>query len=189
MRLFHFFSVLIVTLFINSCTNSSQQKKEITSVESSNNEIVGKTVTIGRLEVSEHDFPNKMTWSDGKIACSSLGEGWRLPNTQELNILYQNKSVIGGFRDDFYWSSDAGIQVGNITFAFKTNFYNGESTIRDAWIDGEETFENEGKIIFASPQDTLIQPGKNNLKNLPKEVFERKGTYRDLNFVRAVKTN
>jgi len=174
------FSIIVLTLIINSCNNS---------IGSNESEIIGKKVTIGRLEISENDFPNKMTWSDAKIACASLGEGWRLPNTQELSVLYQNKSVIGGFRDDFYWSSDAGIQVGNIIFAFKTNLYNGESTIRDAWIDGTETYENEGKIIFAAPEDTLTQPLKNSLSNLPKEVLERKETYRDLNFVRAVKTN
>jgi|688.fasta_scaffold208370_3 hypothetical protein len=183
------FSLLILFLSISSCKNSSQQKKENVSLEIIENKIIGKKVTIGRLEISEHDFPNKMTWSDAKIACASLGEGWRLPNTQELNVLYQNKSVVGEFRDDFYWSADIGIRVGNILFAFKTNLFNGESTTRDAWIDGEETYENEGKIIFASPEDTSIQPAKNSLKNLSKEVLERKGTYRDLNFVRAVKSN
>jgi len=28
-----------------------------------------------------------------------------LPSIKELNLLYKQKSVVGGFKDDFYWSS------------------------------------------------------------------------------------
>lgn len=31
--------------------------------------------------------------------------GWFLPSKNELNELYLNKGVVGGFADDFYWSS------------------------------------------------------------------------------------
>ena len=30
---------------------------------------------------------------------------WFLPSRDELNVLYQNKTLIGGFIDDYYWSS------------------------------------------------------------------------------------
>jgi hypothetical protein len=30
---------------------------------------------------------------------------WRLPTKYELNIMYTLKSLIGGFADDYYWSS------------------------------------------------------------------------------------
>ena len=46
--------------------------------------------------------------------CASLGEGWYLPAVDELELIYQNKSIInrrlnergyGEFLDDFHWSS------------------------------------------------------------------------------------
>ena len=39
------------------------------------------------------------------IACAKVGDGWRLPTKDELNILYENMDKIGGFADEAYWSS------------------------------------------------------------------------------------
>ena len=47
----------------------------------------------------------KMTWEEAKGACASLGEGWRLPTRVELLLMYENKDVVGGFANDYYWSS------------------------------------------------------------------------------------
>ena len=68
------------------------------------NPIIGKTIKIGNLEIAEHDFP-LCHYTDAEIKCKELGNGWRLPNKEELNILYINKQSIGGFANDFYWSS------------------------------------------------------------------------------------
>jgi hypothetical protein len=38
-------------------------------------------------------------------ACADLGDGWRLPTKDELNLLYKNKEKIGGFANNYYWSS------------------------------------------------------------------------------------
>ena len=62
------------------------------------------TVKIGNLEVMTEDL-GEMNWEDAKKACENLGDGWRLPTKDELNILYQNKDVVGGFASKFYWSS------------------------------------------------------------------------------------
>jgi hypothetical protein len=67
--------------------------------------IVGTPIKIGNLEVAQHDFPNRMNWDDAKVACAKLGEGWKLPTKDELNLLYQNKDKIGDFADYDYWSS------------------------------------------------------------------------------------
>ena len=68
-------------------------------------EIIGVPIKIGGIEVAQHDFPKKMTWDKAKKECESLGSGWRLPNKDELNTLYQNKDKIGGFANNLYWSS------------------------------------------------------------------------------------
>ena len=38
-------------------------------------------------------------------ACSDMGSGWYLPSKDELNRLYSNRAAIGGFSEDYYWSS------------------------------------------------------------------------------------
>ena len=66
--------------------------------------IIGTTIKIGNLEVAQYDFPKEVNWNDANEACTALGEGWRLPDNKELNILYQNKNKIGGFVNYYYWS-------------------------------------------------------------------------------------
>ena len=76
-------------------------------IEESSNPIIGNTIKIENIEVAEKDFPKTMNWDDAKKACESLGNGWRLPNKNELNTLYQNKDKIGGFTNTslcVYWS-------------------------------------------------------------------------------------
>jgi len=49
------------------------------------------------------------TWYDAKAACENfVSEGyndWFLPNAWQLNQLYRQKDVVGGFDDHLYWSS------------------------------------------------------------------------------------
>ena len=63
-----------------------------------------KTIKIGNLEVMKEDL-GEMNWDDAVKACADLGDGWRLPTKDELNILYENKDKIGGFANWYYWSS------------------------------------------------------------------------------------
>jgi uncharacterized protein (TIGR02145 family) len=67
--------------------------------------IIGRSIKIGNLVVAQFDFPKEMYWGESKKACESLGDGWRLPTKDELNILYQNRDKIGGFNGFAYWSS------------------------------------------------------------------------------------
>lgn len=47
------------------------------------------------------------TWEQAKTVASSYSVGWRLPTKDELNLLYQQKDVVGGFDGggSNYWSS------------------------------------------------------------------------------------
>ena len=65
------------------------------------------TIKIANIEVMTEDL-GKMKWDEAKIACAKLGDGWRLPTKDELNILYENKDKIGGFAEYAYWSSTEG---------------------------------------------------------------------------------
>jgi hypothetical protein len=67
--------------------------------------IIGNPVKIDKLEVAQYDFPIGMHWDEAKKICDSLGNDWRMPNKNELNILFQYKDRIGGFNGNWYWSS------------------------------------------------------------------------------------
>ena len=62
------------------------------------------TIKIGNLEIMTEDL-GRMDWMEATKACADLGDGWRLPTKDELNILYENKDKIGGFAYTYYWSS------------------------------------------------------------------------------------
>ena len=86
-----FFSVICML----SCNNSKQ----------TNNPAIGNPIVIGNLEVAQNDLSKTMKGIDAKKAVNELGDGWRLPTKEELNILYSNKDKIGGFANGNYWSS------------------------------------------------------------------------------------
>jgi uncharacterized protein (TIGR02145 family) len=76
-----------------------EQKKKDSSL------IIGKSITIGNLMVTEYEFPDYMNWFDAKKACASLGNGWRLPTSDELDILNNNSKLVGVIPQHGYWSS------------------------------------------------------------------------------------
>jgi len=68
------------------------------------------TVIVGNLEVQSSDSKdgtgnNVFNWTAAKSVAQSYGPGWHLPTKQELNLLYKNKVVVGGFTERQYWSS------------------------------------------------------------------------------------
>jgi len=67
--------------------------------------VIGKPIRLQNFEVAQYDFEEEMTWEKAKAECYRLGKGWRLPTKNELNVMYKNKDRIGGFADDYYWSS------------------------------------------------------------------------------------
>jgi len=94
--------------------------------------IIGKPIKIGNIEVAEKDFPNKIKWDDAKKECERLGSGWRLPNKEELNLLFKNKIKIGGFaKGNDYWSLSED-ELGNASkqdFNNGMQYYNGKDNI------------------------------------------------------------
>ena len=63
-----------------------------------------------------------------QIAQSYDGGGfsdWYLPSKDELNTLYLNKELIGGFSDGFYWSSSEGTSPYDDNYSWGQFFNNG----------------------------------------------------------------
>jgi len=61
------------------------------------------------LVAAKADFLEEMNWEDAKSACESLVSNsysdWFLPNKEQLNLLYNKRSAVGGFSVNSYWSS------------------------------------------------------------------------------------
>ena len=91
-------------------------------------------------DLSGHSSGNeegRFTWSDAKAACndfvSNSYSDWFLPNKEQLNQLYLQKRVVGGFADysTYYWSSS-------------------ESSATNAWLqvfsNGYQSTSNKGYV-------------------------------------------
>ena len=92
---------ILLLMVLTSCGSSLEPPKSNTDYKN----IIGNPIKIDTLEVAQNDFPREMNWNEANKACEALGNGWRLPTKDELNILYQNKDKIGGFASASYWSS------------------------------------------------------------------------------------
>jgi hypothetical protein len=57
------------------------------------------------LEAKGKDEPKEMDWDAANKAAKGYGSGWHLPSKDELNKLYKQKDVVGGFAYNNYWSS------------------------------------------------------------------------------------
>ena len=109
----------IVLIFASCGANESESESSTVN-----------TIKIDNLEVMTEDLERTYTWDDAMKACAVLGDGWRLPTKDELNLLYENKEKIGGFAGSYYWSST---EDGNF-YAWYQLFNNGHrySNIKDA---------------------------------------------------------
>ena len=84
-------TILIIFLFFNSFVSVSQ--------------IIGTTYKLDSIEIAQYDLPTEVTWYNAKRECKELGKGWRLPTKDELDVMYNNKDLIGNFVNTNYWSS------------------------------------------------------------------------------------
>lgn len=89
-----------------------------------NEPIIGVTIRIDNFEVAQYDLQKKLNFIDARKGCYDLGEGWRLPSKDELNILYLNKNNLGNFTDNNYWSISTNDGSGAWSQNFSTSFQN-----------------------------------------------------------------
>jgi hypothetical protein len=72
-------------------------------------------IKVGNLLVQSCDYVDThragILWRDAKSVAQTYGLGWHLPTIDELNVLYLNKGVVGGFANTFYFSSTEGINM------------------------------------------------------------------------------
>ena len=79
------------------------------------------------MEVSKQDLTVRMSWENAKKIAKELKDGWRLPNRKELDLLYQNRSIIGGFKNKPYWS----LTENGFDLAWQLSFLQGDAGFVD----------------------------------------------------------
>ncbi|GKS68563.1 hypothetical protein W03_05670 [Nitrosomonas sp. PY1] len=57
------------------------------------------------LAAQPFDDNRQANWYAAEEHAENHGSGWRLPTKPELNLLFQQRDVVGGFADHLYWSS------------------------------------------------------------------------------------
>ena len=57
------------------------------------------------LVAKPDDEPDELSWDTAKAAANAYGSGWHLPTKDELNLLYLQKNIVGGFAHNYYWCS------------------------------------------------------------------------------------
>ena len=89
-------------------------------------------ITIDQLDIATKDlgfFDSKQA----DIACQKLGDGWRLPNEAELNVIYEQNDKLGTFKTNYYlglgYEPDAYNENGDVKMFFKISIINGEVII------------------------------------------------------------
>jgi hypothetical protein len=79
-------------------------------------------------------------WYGAKIAANTFVDGycdWFLPNKQQLNLIYSNRSSIGGIVNTYYWSSSES----DDNKAWAQDFSNGQQ------LDGKKTNTSHVRAI------------------------------------------
>ncbi|MFM7589791.1 MAG: hypothetical protein ACKO55_11850 [Bacteroidota bacterium] len=78
------------------------------------------------LQVAMEDLPEKMLWENASLACAALGNGWRLPTRNELDMMYRqlHKHGKGNFKPYWYWSKSQYVMHMHFGSGFVSNdFY------------------------------------------------------------------
>jgi|GEM_PF-3405817 len=89
-------------------------------------------ITIDQLDIATKD----LGFFDSKqavIACQKLGDGWRLPNEDELNVIYEQNDKLGTFKTNYYlglgYEPDAYNENGDVKMFLRISIINGEVVI------------------------------------------------------------
>jgi hypothetical protein len=85
--------------------------------------VIGKTYNLNGLEIAQFDFSDPMTYDEAVKACSKLGDGWRLPTKEEMEKIYENKDMLGGFVSPIYVSDNSEFFVDNNVYYWSGSSY------------------------------------------------------------------
>lgn len=96
---------------ISNCATSSIDRCYVRAVRTITNVSQNDVMELptSNLMVQTQDLGNGQSWNAANLMCESSDlagyTDWRLPTINELMTLYNNKDLIGGFQNSYYWSS------------------------------------------------------------------------------------
>ncbi len=101
-------------------------------------------ISIGNLDVMTKDlgfFDSKQA----DIACRKLGDGWRLPNEEELTMIYEQNDKLGSFKTNYYLGMgnepDAYNENGEVNLFLRLSIISGEVVLLQS---DQELYANYG---------------------------------------------
>ena len=114
-------------LYLINNISSNISKSPNIPINDNTSQLTRRPIIINGLEIAVHDLPNQINWNDAQISCNNLGDGWRLPTKEELDLLFTHRRLIGNFFDNYYLSSTE-LDPVNV---WVCNFSNGTKTFRN----------------------------------------------------------
>jgi hypothetical protein len=72
------------------------------------------------LEVYPLDYKNFFDWNEANVECEKLGDRWRLPTVNEMDLIYEQLFLkgLGDFKEKEYWCSNYDDKEDDLYFAF-----------------------------------------------------------------------
>ena len=121
--------------------------------------IIGKPIILEKFEIAQYDFPRLLNWDDAVKVCASLGDGWRLPTKDELQLFYKSNESLSISNNNSYWSS-TNFEKGyywsqyfgdGFLYHLRMDKYNSVRAIRDIDTTKSYTIKNkQSKYLFNS---------------------------------------
>jgi len=92
--------------------------------------VVKNPIQIGNLEIYPCDLEVKtlkhFDAKGAKEACNNLGDGWRLPDEGELQLILDHADALGEFGNTYYWGLTQDEETGEVDIYLRLNIVNGE---------------------------------------------------------------
>lgn len=102
--------IVILAYLVFGIIQEKEKANTVNIIKDSSNRnykhLITNTYKLKGLEIANADFDSAYNWEDAKNICKGLGEGWRLPDINELKMLFENRKKIGGFKPEKYWTGD-----------------------------------------------------------------------------------
>jgi len=102
--------LFIAMLFFASNCFGQNKKKTANATQFSPNEknaIIGIPIQYDGIELAQFGFPKEMTFIQAKEACKKLGNGWRLPNWDEMSVILRYSQQKNLFKESHYILGDS----------------------------------------------------------------------------------
>ncbi len=100
--------------------NSISNKNIVIKNDKKLSHLTLNTYILDSLEIASADLDSEYSWNYASEKCKQIGDGWRLPNLDELKLIFKKRKEIGGLKkNEKYWTSDIHVER---TTAFEIYF-------------------------------------------------------------------